>query len=525
MAKPSVPIDGVFAPKKKPKDDRIWQEKVRDFGNEWADYFLGPHRQSVEGLASLLPAQAIPDALQGSGEVSSGVKNQNPWEAGMGLIDMLTAGLPGPDISQAALLTGFLPKRSKATEFDLIHGTRHDFAPTPNNELGEFDLSKVLSGEGTNYEGKGIYATDTKAEGLAKSYAHTNIDYTPRISIGGVNLNEKIKKLDDEILSVNELLSDVDFVNHDPIHYTQLQNRREHLVDTENTLSHFVRDLVNKQAAINRDPSKVKDILGSWLDYGKVKNNKDLTELLTSLSGPVDIREPGGFIYDFKVHDSPDNFINMHLPLQYQDDKIIKGVDEWFKNMPVSEKQLRDFMPIDGIKTPQKYRDYQRKKFIDDEYKIPKEDMSRILQNEFLNEHMDILKDQGILGQKWFGRHGPGSQYRDDVHQLFQDLAAIDNATSEGTDGISMTRDVLMNKINQLELKIETMPLTDKNMDKIMGMQSTVNELNMRLMNMVGPDDIAEKLYKRYNDPNLAYNYTINDPKKTTITGKKFKPY
>jgi hypothetical protein len=50
--------EGLRKPKAIPQDDRIWQEKVRDFGNEWSNYLFGPHLPFVGGLLEFSDAAA-----------------------------------------------------------------------------------------------------------------------------------------------------------------------------------------------------------------------------------------------------------------------------------------------------------------------------------------------------------------------------------------------------------------------------------------------------------------------------------
>lgn len=125
--KPSVPIDGTFEPA--PKDNRIWQEKLRDGGNDWINYLLGPHAQMAADAASFLPSQSIVDLLSGSSEVSKGVVNKNPWESGMGLVNMLTSGAPGPNITPAMILTLAKAKVSpgKIADLQKLQGSKDLF--------------------------------------------------------------------------------------------------------------------------------------------------------------------------------------------------------------------------------------------------------------------------------------------------------------------------------------------------------------------------------------------------------------
>jgi len=51
---------------------------------------------------------------------------------------------------------------------DVYHGTPHTLPPTPRNPLGEFDASKIGTGEGAQAYGHGIYTSE--APSVAKSY-------------------------------------------------------------------------------------------------------------------------------------------------------------------------------------------------------------------------------------------------------------------------------------------------------------------------------------------------------------------
>lgn len=59
---------------------------------------------------------------------------------------------------------------------DVYHGTPHRFAPTARNPLGEFDASKIGTGEGAQAYGHGIYVAETPvvAQGYQKTLAPQN---------------------------------------------------------------------------------------------------------------------------------------------------------------------------------------------------------------------------------------------------------------------------------------------------------------------------------------------------------------
>ena len=56
-------------------------------------------------------------------------------------------------------------------ELDVYHGTPHRFEPTPANPLGEFDASKIGTGEGAQAYGHGVYLAEAPqvAEGYKKT--------------------------------------------------------------------------------------------------------------------------------------------------------------------------------------------------------------------------------------------------------------------------------------------------------------------------------------------------------------------
>jgi hypothetical protein len=85
---------------------------------------------------------------------------------------MATGRLAGQEINAA--MTG-QPTRSllgtitpKPLQLDVYHGTPHTLPPTERNPLGEFDASKIGTGEGAQAYGYGIYTAEAPA--VAKEY-------------------------------------------------------------------------------------------------------------------------------------------------------------------------------------------------------------------------------------------------------------------------------------------------------------------------------------------------------------------
>ena len=55
--------------------------------------------------------------------------------------------------------------RGSVRPLDVYHGTPYTFPPTPRNPLGEFDASKIGTGEGAQVYGRGIYTAEARPTG------------------------------------------------------------------------------------------------------------------------------------------------------------------------------------------------------------------------------------------------------------------------------------------------------------------------------------------------------------------------
>ena len=92
----------------------------------------------------------------------------------------------GPTASNMA--EDFLMRRGLMPTLDVYHGTPHTFPPTERNPLGEFDASKIGTGEGAQAYGLGIYTAENPA--VAGGYAKNVKDMT---SIR--KMNEELSRL------------------------------------------------------------------------------------------------------------------------------------------------------------------------------------------------------------------------------------------------------------------------------------------------------------------------------------------
>jgi len=85
----------------------------------------------------------------------------------------------GTPVAMATVL-GMTGDAPGAKALRAYHGTPHEFAPTPDNPLGQFDLSKVNTGEGAQAYGHGIYLADNEA--VAQRYRD---DLSRQVTAGG----------------------------------------------------------------------------------------------------------------------------------------------------------------------------------------------------------------------------------------------------------------------------------------------------------------------------------------------------
>ena len=171
-----------------------------------ADYIRPtPRNPFLGGLADLLEASTSPERTQqmqgimsmlGVPAVASTLNRMSygaPLTSGAGglggttrvLPDVLEAAMTvapmAPAAGKAAVATGraigptaagmterYMQRQGLILPLDVYHGTPHTLPPTARNPLGEFDASKIGTGEGAQMYGQGIYTAEAPA--VAKGY-------------------------------------------------------------------------------------------------------------------------------------------------------------------------------------------------------------------------------------------------------------------------------------------------------------------------------------------------------------------
>ena len=150
-------------------------------------------RQGARGRENMMPPTSIMDERYPAFK-----RNQEDVEKLMLGLDIVGSAIPlagpamkgakvlgqhaAPQLAQA--LENYTFKTGMALPIDVYHGSPHRFAATAKNPLGEFDPTKIGSGEGAQAYGYGHYLAENPA--IAKSYKEA---LTKNTGIWDANVN------------------------------------------------------------------------------------------------------------------------------------------------------------------------------------------------------------------------------------------------------------------------------------------------------------------------------------------------
>ena len=149
---------------------------------------LDPQEQDMADIAVETAAGFIPGVGQAlaARDVERARRADDP--AGMAMASI--GAIPGGRL--AGLLKRYDPVMQ---QLDVYHGTPHKFPATEANPLGEFDGSKIGTGEGAQAYGHGIYLAENPE--IARDY-QVRLSYDPeKMKIGGKQINAVYNQLQD----------------------------------------------------------------------------------------------------------------------------------------------------------------------------------------------------------------------------------------------------------------------------------------------------------------------------------------
>jgi hypothetical protein len=138
-----------------------------------------PKDETINAALAVAPMVAPTARMAGQNAMATGRAGERLAERVVPQI-MERGGLP-------AEMLGAMGNRT-ISPLDVYHGTPHTLPPTPRNPLGEFDASKIGTGEGAQAYGYGIYTAENPA--VAGGYAKNVKDMT---SIR--KMNEELSRL------------------------------------------------------------------------------------------------------------------------------------------------------------------------------------------------------------------------------------------------------------------------------------------------------------------------------------------
>ena len=176
------------------------------------NYMKDPRRsQQMQGLAGLLESTGIPQTTQRMAygepltnigranvpllkpETADAMMNVAPLMPAVGKAGKAVARMAGQEITD--VMSG-MPSRSLLGDItpqpkllDVYHGTPHTLPPTERNPLGEFDASKIGTGEGAQSYGYGIYTAENPAVAKEYQFMEQNWFDTSKAKYKGKSIN------------------------------------------------------------------------------------------------------------------------------------------------------------------------------------------------------------------------------------------------------------------------------------------------------------------------------------------------
>lgn len=172
------------------------------------------------------------------------------------------AGAKALGPTAAAMGENYMGRMGMMPQLDVYHGTPHTLPPTPRNPLGEFDASKIGTGEGAQAYGHGIYTAE--APDVATEYAR-NLANRDVANQGRLNAHANAQRLAAVAKDPAYAADDIKFVLSNEPDHPQKQLLSETLRQLES--GDYKKPLANKGNLYKIDlPDKM---IAKMLDYDK----------------------------------------------------------------------------------------------------------------------------------------------------------------------------------------------------------------------------------------------------------------
>lgn len=260
-------------------------------------------------------------------------------------------------MNRGGLLAEMMQGMSNRTvsPLDVYHGTPHTLPPTPRNPLGEFDASKIGTGEGAQAYGHGIYTAEARP--VAEEYAK-NLANADKFNQGRLTAHANAKRLVELTGSPEYASDDIRFVlESNPDH-----DQKKLLTETLNFLEsgNYKKPLENKGNLYKVDLPNEK--IAQMIDWDKpmAEQRNVIEKMRQALVGPDSpLSRPQQFQINDYLNDSvrmrnlyPQSVVDLNDPriverLRQVGIPGIKYLDEGSRAVGVS-KQTRNFVTFPG---------------------------------------------------------------------------------------------------------------------------------------------------------------------------------
>ncbi len=141
----------------------------------------------------------------------------------------------------------------------VYHGTPHRFAPTPDNPLGEFDASKIGTGEGAQAYGHGVYVAESPdvAKGYRESLSNNVIVDGKKLQT--IPSDSPIAQAQNNVITAmtQQKMSPQDAIAYTVKYWNDAANEMAAFVKTNPELA----DRINKEVASRREIAKSASLL------------------------------------------------------------------------------------------------------------------------------------------------------------------------------------------------------------------------------------------------------------------------
>lgn len=299
-----------------------------------------------QAAANRAPTPRLDQAAQDIGTIGRAIVTQ-PVETGKAIVrgeveraqqamtSPQAAGQYAGSFIDPTRLAAALRHRIPISELDVYHGTPHKYAPTEANPLGEFDASKIGTGEGAQAYGHGIYLAETPE--VAKVYKQS-ADWRQK------SMREMQYLVDNKLISPKNI--DDGLLYHYKMSDPKLFGERVQFLKKQKELSLNQAENYAKQAKTKDDSARYARL--SEKAREAVNNLEEQLQLASKLQTQK-VESATGSLYKADLPDEMiDRMLDWDKPLSEQHPEVQRIIGEEIKRIGGSahtgERAYRELM-------------------------------------------------------------------------------------------------------------------------------------------------------------------------------------